>query len=185
MATIGYNQGYYSRSKYNDLAFQADANISAVGEGEPTILDLVKYLQGKKKQSDIPGIYYRDNGSIKSGKLLKIIEDLDSIPSPYLTHLNDDFFDGVLIPLIQTTRGCPFKCTFCSQPFGSKKRYADPEWVVSELERIVKNRYYNPSQVIFIGSDNFTLKRKWAKKVFSGWERRKNTKPVMKSRLEM
>ena len=30
MATIGYNQGYYSRSKYNDLAFQAEATIQGV-----------------------------------------------------------------------------------------------------------------------------------------------------------
>jgi tRNA A37 methylthiotransferase MiaB len=40
-------------------------------------------------------------------------KELDEIPSPYLTGLMDEFFDGKLTPMIQTNRGCPFTCTFC------------------------------------------------------------------------
>jgi len=42
------------------------------------------------------------------------IKNLDEIPSPYLTGLLDRFFDGKLIPMLQTNRGCPFHCTFCT-----------------------------------------------------------------------
>ena len=42
------------------------------------------------------------------------IKKLDEIPSPYLTGLMDKFFDGKLSPMIQTNRGCPFHCTFCT-----------------------------------------------------------------------
>jgi B12 binding domain len=41
------------------------------------------------------------------------LASLNEIPSPYLTGLMDGFFDGRLIPTIQTTRGCPFSCSFC------------------------------------------------------------------------
>ena len=41
------------------------------------------------------------------------IKSLDEIPSPYLTGILDEFFDGRLVPMIQTNRGCPFSCTFC------------------------------------------------------------------------
>ena len=42
------------------------------------------------------------------------IKNLDEIPSPYTTGLMDKFFDGKLIPMLQTNRGCPFTCTFCT-----------------------------------------------------------------------
>ena len=41
------------------------------------------------------------------------IKDLDEIPSPYLTGILDNFFDGKLTPFIETNRGCPFTCSFC------------------------------------------------------------------------
>ena len=41
------------------------------------------------------------------------IRDLTEIPSPYATGRLDEFFDGVLLPIVQTNRGCPFSCTFC------------------------------------------------------------------------
>lgn len=42
------------------------------------------------------------------------IKKLDEIPSPYILGLLDEFFDGRLSPMLQTNRGCPFTCTFCT-----------------------------------------------------------------------
>jgi len=39
--------------------------------------------------------------------------NIADIPSPYTSGLMDEFFDGALLPIIQTNRGCPFQCTFC------------------------------------------------------------------------
>ncbi len=57
--------------------------------------------------------------SLKDGKLQYVfsnsrIKKLDDIPSPYTTGLLDEFFDGKLSPMLQTNRGCPFTCTFCT-----------------------------------------------------------------------
>ena len=42
------------------------------------------------------------------------IKNVNDIPSPYLTGALDKFFDLPLVPMVETTRGCPFSCTFCS-----------------------------------------------------------------------
>ncbi len=41
--------------------------------------------------------------------------EITDIPSPWLTGIQDEFFDGRLAPMIETNRGCPFTCTFCVQ----------------------------------------------------------------------
>ena len=52
-------------------------------------------------------------GEFCAGSTLARVVDLSEVPSPYLSGKMDEFFDGKLMPIIQTTRGCPFSCTFC------------------------------------------------------------------------
>src|SRR5690349_4928990 len=42
-------------------------------------------------------------------------KQVEDIPSPFLTGIQDEFFDGKLAPMVETNRGCPFTCTFCVQ----------------------------------------------------------------------
>jgi radical SAM superfamily enzyme YgiQ (UPF0313 family) len=49
-----------------------------------------------------------------TGAALPRMSDLDVVPSPYTTGLLDEFFDGLLTPLLETNRGCPFTCNFCN-----------------------------------------------------------------------
>ncbi len=76
--------------------------------------DLVEARQ-KLKTYPVNGcVHVDENGEILAPALPNRIRDLDEIPSPYLTGLLDQFFDGRLSPMIQTHRGCPFTCTFCA-----------------------------------------------------------------------
>jgi radical SAM superfamily enzyme YgiQ (UPF0313 family) len=50
------------------------------------------------------------------------ISDVNIIPSPYLTGLMDQFFDKRLVPMVETTRGCPFSCSFCADGMALKSR---------------------------------------------------------------
>lgn len=50
------------------------------------------------------------------------IRDINLIPSPYLTGILDPFFDLPLVPMLETARGCPFSCTFCSDGITIKSK---------------------------------------------------------------
>lgn len=63
------------------------------------------YLHPETRNSSEPKLVY--------GELLPRIQDLDLIPSPYLSGWLDPFFDGRLTPFLETNRGCPFQCSFC------------------------------------------------------------------------
>jgi len=74
------------------------------------------------------------------GDLLEPIENLDTIPSPYLGGMCDKFFNMDLIPLIQTTRGCPFQCTYCQEghKYFNKVRKFSTNRIKSEIEYIAQ-----------------------------------------------
>jgi len=148
------------------------ADVCVTGEGEHVILDLAKYLQGKKKLSDIHGVFYQDNGSIKTGKPIQIIEDLNEVPFP-ARHLVEKYEYGDLpfgyhmkkMTAVLTSRGCPFDCRFCSRydsmiP-GFKFRQRSAENVLAELEEIGKK--YKSINIV---DENFLVDKKRAHKIF-------------------
>ncbi len=149
------------------------ADISVIGEGEYVILDLAKYLHGEKNLANIHGIYYKENGSINSGKPLKVINNLDELPFP-ARHLVEKYdygnfsfghtFKGKITNLI-TSKGCPFHCRFCSRyhhfikDWSFRKRSA--ENVVNEIQEL-SGKYRS----VIIVDDNFLADKKRAHKIF-------------------
>jgi radical SAM superfamily enzyme YgiQ (UPF0313 family) len=97
-----------------------------VYEGEVAMTLLVKLLKAydfdvdRLKHSDekLYNCHYLKDGKIVTVDHVERIRDAEEIPSPYLMGLMDKFFAHNLIPLTFTTRGCPFRCTYCSE--GSK-----------------------------------------------------------------
>ena len=74
----------------------------------------------------------------------KRIQNLDEIPSPYTTGLMDKFFDDRLSPMLQTNRGCPFKCTFCVDgadsvnkvnSFSLERVYSDIDYIATHVPK--------------------------------------------------
>jgi len=126
-------------------------------EGELGFVDLVKNLalndfNIKKLKSGAPKIKntcYTEGDSLITGSINRI-QDINIIPSPYLNGIMDKFFDMPLVPMIETTRGCPFSCTFYADGLASKnlvKRY-DHERVKEELYLIAK-KVKNINELIF------------------------------------
>lgn len=95
------------------------------------------------------------------GEKLDPIQELDDIPSPYLSGALDEFFDGPYVPIIETNRSCPYRCTFCAWGIGTQKlsRFS-LERVISEI-RYIASRCQMVSN-FFIGDANFgILDRDW------------------------
>lgn len=87
------------------------------------------------------------------------IKNLDEeIPSPYTTGLLDEFFDGKLVPMLQTTRGCPFHCTFCTDGADEVdlvNRFG-PDRVKNDIDYIAKNVPEN-THTLYISDLNFGM----------------------------
>lgn len=71
--------------------------------------------EGMKRKPLENCVFLGDDGeTVVSEDAVSSVDDLDDIPSPYLTGLLDGHFGMNLIPIIETTRGCPYLCTYCS-----------------------------------------------------------------------
>lgn len=137
------------------------------GEGELSLPELLKELQKESPDlKKISGLSYANNGSdFVHNPQDAMIEDKKILQISPARDLDPNRGSWNRTPVLTPCRGCPYDCEFCSQPFGRKMRMTDPEWVVEEFQRVVNGKYYNPSKVLFIGSDNFTANKKWAKNV--------------------
>jgi len=115
-----------------------------IHEGEVAFANLIAFLinadmDKNKIANELPSVHYVDiNGNVHLTEHVERIKDLTSIPSPYTCGRMDEFFDGKLIPVIQTTRGCPFSCTFCVEglQYYNKVYRNNHEKICAELEYI-------------------------------------------------
>lgn len=115
----------------------------------------------KMKELPIAGIIYLNNkNEIVVGENTKRPKDIDIFPSPYLSGLFDRFFEGGrLTPLIQTTRGCPYTCSYCwaSNEQNISISFFSVGRVIAELNYIAQLATKNNMYDLLIADSNFGL----------------------------
>lgn len=148
-------------------------------EGEKSTLELLKLYEKSSELtgvglSEINGIAYFDGKSVRINKGAEFIKDLDSIPFPARSLMKMDFYlkpknyiiRGVIgrITQMMSSRGCPYDCIYCSNNLTWKRkvRYFSPEYVVSEVEHVVKT--YGVEGIYFI-DDTFCADRGRMKRI--------------------
>ena len=156
---------------------QTGADFAVVGEGEAALAELASQLEGGGDGERIPGVVTRAH---PEGTARELLKDLDSLPFPDWDQLPPSSYPmaphgGVaknypIVP-ITSSRGCPYRCSFCSSPslWRYKIRFRSPENVVDEIEYMV--RRYGVREVHF-EDDNMTLKRDRAAAIAEGIIRR-------------
>ena len=152
-------------------------DIAVIGEGEYTMLDIMRYYEGEKDISTIQGIAYRKGDTVTLNPKRPFTKNLDELPFPAY-HLVD--MEKYLNPKIRyrglkalrgismiTSRGCPYNCIFCSihLHMGKAWRAHSKEYVVKHIEHVVNN--YGVEHIHF-EDDNLTLNMKRFEGILDG-----------------
>jgi radical SAM superfamily enzyme YgiQ (UPF0313 family) len=134
------------------------------GEAEEALISFIETWQNGKNYAKVPNLSYKINGNIIHNPVRPLTRSLDANPFPDFSlskYVRRKIAGMITIP-VQTSRGCPFHCSFCSVTgmFGKAYRFRSTENVIEELRR------YDPKKnTIFIYDDNFTANRKRAKEL--------------------
>jgi len=137
----------------------------AIGEGEMTLVELVKAVAEGNDISDVAGIAFAAGDQIVKTEPRSLIGELDQLPLPARHLLPLARYRALGVPCtVITSRGCPYGCIFCSahRMFGRKVRFRNPGLVVDEIEML--HRDFSFPQINIV-DDTFTANREHARQV--------------------
>lgn len=128
-----------------------------LGEAEAVFTGLINAIVEGRDVGFVPNIVHRPNGKVQYNACENNLVNLNELPYPDFSLMR-----GVMKPIagkniipIQTSRGCPFDCSFCSVTgmFGRRYRFRSIEHIIGELRQ-----YNKRSNFIFFYDDNFAAR---------------------------
>lgn len=144
-----------------DVAKEANVDYVVHGEGEETIVELVKNIEKSKEPKGVLGIAYKKNGKVVVNAPRSLIRDLDSIPFPAydLLPINEYYSPQISktpFTSMITSRGCPYQCIYCDVHvvFGRNYRFNSPERTLREIQYLINK--FKVKEIMFKDSE-FTL----------------------------
>ena len=129
------------------------------GEGEFPMLELCRTLDTGGKLTAVESLSFRADGQIVHVPLRAPIANLDDLPMPARDSLlYPESYDFKSFGSMIISRGCPFRCSFCSsRNFWDKKvRFRSPDNIISEIQAI--QRTYGTKHIMF-WDDSFTINK--------------------------
>ena len=167
------------------------ADMVCISEGEQPALEITEALSGRRDLSTVQNLWIRSNGTVIRNSVRPLLQDLDSLAFPdfdenTIWHVDqNEMVNGRLPPtsplntsyIIMSSRGCPFRCTFCfhstghvlAKGGGKYLRRRSVENVIEELGRYKRKRP-DTSMVMFY-DDVFTFDRRWIARFADAYKR--------------
>jgi len=153
-----------SLTPYNNYHFLKENNeidFLIYGDGEIPFSNIIAELvSGKSREQlrkiSVDGCMSLIDNHVVSGKEVETIYDLDVTPSPYTTGLFTEFLEEFkLMPQIETIRGCPFKCTFCTiGGLSPRLRRHSLEYIKEEITYL---KDHSPNKILRISDPNWGI----------------------------
>ena len=154
---------HFTATARESLEAYPEIDVIVRGEGELTLTELVERHGDGAPLREVRGISLRSGGEVVSTPPRPLIEDLDSLPYPgyhFVEHLVDRYhfvaMTGQNVPyaLIEGSRGCSHRCTFCTQwcHWSGRWRTKSPSRIADEMRHCYE-RY--GSRFIWLTDDNF------------------------------
>jgi radical SAM superfamily enzyme YgiQ (UPF0313 family) len=160
--TVVFGNYYATFNSERVLRKYPSVDIIVRGEGERTVVDLVDCIKKRGRLKDVLGISFRSEGGVASTADSPLIKDLDSLPFPDRSLVDDEYHSVMAganvapkkFTSIVSSRGCVYRCRFCccTQFAHSRWRPRSVENTMEELRFLDSEGY---KQLIFV-DDNFT-----------------------------
>ncbi len=143
--------GGYHPTLCPEIVEEPYIDIAVLGEGEITFRELCE----QKPLEEIKGLAYMKDGAVVQTDPRPLIENLDDLPLPRKDLIDMSKYQYLFndADVIESTRGCPYQCTFCciTNFYGNRYRMKSAERVVREIEQVDPKK-----KLIFFVDDNFT-----------------------------
>lgn len=152
-----------------------------IGEGEETMVELADHLvSGNFRDLEtVEGLVYPEEGRLLRTPPRAFIAGLDALPFPAYSllpplkhyHPTPASYRKLPVGILMTSRGCPFKCTFCDRSiFGNTTRFHNPGRVLDEVEWMLGKL---EAREIRFFDDTFTLRKDRIREICAGIRDRK------------
>jgi anaerobic magnesium-protoporphyrin IX monomethyl ester cyclase len=159
---------HFTVTAEESLKAYPEIDIIVRGEGERTLLELVDRSSDNPSFAGIDGISFRHNEEIRHNPPRPLLRNLDDLPFPAYHFVEDVVHryhfaamtgPGVRYALVEGSRGCPHRCTFCTQwrHWNGTWRTKSPQRIADEMDFCYTN--YG-SRFLWLTDDNFGLDKR-------------------------
>ncbi len=163
-----------------DIVAEEGIDVACVGEGEDAMCELCAAIDAGADWSGIAGFWVKTRTGIVKNPMRAELVDVDA--QPYIDRAMYDrhfFFRHSPYLRVMLGRGCPFRCTFCTNPalidhFGGAKRYVrkrSPASAIAEVEHLIR-RHPRRVKHVFIIDEVLWVKNEWLREFLALWKER-------------